>query len=264
MFNKYVVDLTITRDMLGTNPADPSIHDTHIIQKQRKLIQEKGNYNSEINKYIDALQISEERSKTEVDNLLDKIEALLGRKFTEEERAKAIKGELESLKETLDEQELRGVTVFFRDKKGMPCIGDHMIKGFLKAAAEAIARTLPSKKGTMLHSAAYTESIINQHVTTENQFISFDTDVVKNEQGQVKYYERSLRAMTAQGPRVSIAKSEYVLAGAKLKFTLLVLQGSPLTLDALKKLFSYGRISGLGQNRNSGFGQFTAEITEVE
>jgi CRISPR/Cas system CMR subunit Cmr6 (Cas7 group RAMP superfamily) len=260
MFKEYKVVLSFTRDILGTNPADPSIHEQHIIQKQRKLIQEKGSYNAEINKYLEALQITEERGKLETDKLLDKLETLVGRKFTSEERELAIKGELESLKETLDEQELRGVTVFFRDKAGMPCIGDHMIKGFLKAAAEAVARTLPKKNGTILNSASYTESIINQHVTIEQQFISFDKDVMKSADGSIKYCERSLRAMTAQGPRVSVAKSECIESGAALKFTLLVLENSPLTEEALKKLFSYGRVSGLGQWRNAGYGQFKCTI----
>jgi hypothetical protein len=256
MFTVYEVVLTFIREVLGTNPFDPAIHDQHILQKQRKLIAEKGNYNAEVNKYLNALQISDKKGDDEIANILSQLEKIIGREFTPAERASAIRGELESLKETLAEQELRGVTVFFRDANDMPCIGDHMIKGFLKASAEAIARTLPRKNGTILNSASYTESVINQHVTVSEEFISFDRDVMKNPDGSVKYKQRSLRAMTAQGPRVSIVSSECVPAGASVKFELKVLTDSPLTEEALCKLFSYGEISGIGQWRNGGKGQF--------
>lgn len=262
MFDTYEVSLTFIREILGTNPCDPAVHDQHIIQKQRKLIAEKGSYNADINKYLSALQITEERGEAEVENILNKLEDLIGRKFTAEERTAAIKGELTGLKETLAEQELRGVTVFFRDEEGMPCIGDHMIKGFLKASAEAIARTLPRKNGTVLNSASYTESLINQHVTVSDEFVSFDQDIVKNEDGTPNFKQRSLRAMTAQGPRVSLAKSERVASGAKIKFDLMVLQNSGITEEVLRKLFSYGELSGIGQWRNARYGAFKFELTK--
>jgi hypothetical protein len=262
MVNIYEVKLTFIRDILGTNPFDPAVHDQHILQKQRKLIAEKGGYNTEVNKYLDALQINDSKAGAEVNKLIDQLEKAIGRKFTSEERVAAIKGELESLKETLAEQELRGITVFFRDNVGLPCIGDHMIKGFLKAAAEAISRTMPRKNGTMLHSASYTESIINQHCTVSEEFISFDKDVKKHADGSIAYTQRSLRAMTAQGPRVSLVKSECVPAGATLKFDLMVLENSPLNEETLNKLFAYGQISGIGQWRNARHGAFTFELNK--
>ena len=68
--------------------------------------------------------------------------------------------------------------------------------------------------------------------------------------------------MTAQGPRVSLAKSEVVPAGAKLSFTLKVMDDSPLDKKTLKKLLSYGECSGLGQWRNAGYGSFTFNLSE--
>jgi hypothetical protein len=268
MFKRYNVSLTLLRDQLGTNPCDPAIMDTHIINKQRKLILEKSEVNSTINKYLDALPITAEKGEAELNALFAKIEELTGAILTPQERIDAVAGKLDSLKETLKSMENGGMTVFFwNNEKDLPMIGDHMIYGFLKGAAEALIRALPkgeSKNGTVMKSASYTQSLINQHVRCETQFITFDKDLKRNAEGGSFTLQRSLRAMTAKGPRVSIAKSEVVPAGAKLNFTLKVLNGSQITLAVLKELFSYGEMTGLGQWRNAGYGMFTAEVVEAQ
>jgi hypothetical protein len=262
--DKYDVKLTFTRDVLATNPCDPNVMDTHILDRQRKLITEKGGVNSPLNKYLDQIQISKDKGEAELTKLLDKLETVIGYKLSESDRQDAIAGKLESLRETLVELDVKGTTVFFWDKeKNLPCIGDHMIYGFLKAAGEAISRTLEKKNGTILHSSSYTSSLINQHVRCEKQFITFDKDIARNEDGTPFYLQRSLRAMTAQGPRISLAKSEVVRAGAKIQFKLNVMAGSQVSKDALNMLFEYGQISGLAQWRNAGYGQFTHELMQV-
>lgn len=265
MFDKYEVELTLTRDMLGTNPLDANIHDVHILNKQRELILEKSKINTTVNKYLGQLEISKEKGEAEVQKIVDRLEETIGRKFTDEERQDAIAGKLTDLKETLSEMDSKGTTVFFWDKEtDYPCIGDHMIYGFLKAASEAIGRTLPRKNGVMLQSMSYTQSIINQHVRCEEQFIPFDRDLKRDEQGKPFYLQRSLRGMTPQGPRISLAKSEVVEAGARLRFGLKVMKDSPLTYDILRKLFSYGEMVGLGQWRNAGNGMFVSELMKVQ
>jgi len=148
MFDKYKVKLTLIRDQLGTNPCDPNVLDIHILKRQRKLILQNSEVNKEINKYLDQIPIAKEKGEEEIKKLLDKLEKLMGYEFTKKERELAIAGELDKLKETFKELKLSGTTIFFWDaKKDLPCIGDHMIYGFLKAAAEAIGRTLPKKNG---------------------------------------------------------------------------------------------------------------------
>lgn len=267
MFDRYKVQLTLIRDQLATNPSDPNVLDTHILERQRKLILEKSQLNSQINKYLDQLPISKERGEEEVSLLFAKLEQLTGYQLTPEEKVQALTGDLKSLRETLSSMDLKGTTVFFWNKeKNRPCIGDHMILGFLKAAAEALVRCLPKteqKAGTILKSAAYTASTINQHVRVDEQFITFDNDLKMTSDGEPFYLQRSLRAKTAQGDRVALAKSEVVQAGSKLDFTLKVLEGSPMREEHLVKLFSYGELSGLGQWRNAGWGQFKFTITKV-
>lgn len=238
----YEIVLSLLRAQLGTNPLDSDILGTHIIEKERRLIQEKSKVNRALNKYADAATISDERKAEEIGKI--------------KERAA-------DLKEEVGELDERGITVFFRHD-GKVAIGDHMIYGFMKAAAEAISRTLPTKRGVPLHSASYTESLINQHVRCEEHFLMFDKDITRNEDGSPNYLVRSIRVMTAQGPRVSIIKSEQVPAGATLKFRLNALDGSPLTEEILHKLFDYGRMTGLGQWRNAGYGTFSFTMKEVK
>jgi hypothetical protein len=260
----YEVKLTFTRDVLATNPCDPNVMDNHILDKQRKLIIEKGGVNSQINKYLDQIQISPEKSEAELEALFSRLENLIGYEISKEERAQAIAGKLEKLRETLTETAVKGTTIFFWDKAtNRPCIGDHMIYGFLKAAGSAISKTLERKAGTALHSDSYTSSLINQHVRCPDQFIVFDQDIARNEDGTPAYLQRSLRAATAQGPRVSLAKSEVVKAGATLKFKLNVLAKSQITKDVLETLFNYGQISGIGQWRNANYGAFTYELMQI-
>lgn len=258
-------ELTLTRPMLGTNSAMPDIHQDHVINKQRDIIMEKSKTNKTVDKYLDALQITPERGAAEVTKLYEK---LVGRNATPEEFALIEKGEVaalvDSLRETVGEFEERGVTVFFRDSKGMPCIGDHMIYGFMKAASDAICKTAAKAKGTVLQSNAYTASIINQHVRAETPFISFDQDISRNADKSPNYLVRSIRVVTAQGPRVSIVKSEQMPAGTKLVFDLNVFPNSPLTEDHLKQIFDYGQWSGLGQWRNAGYGMFTYTMAKVK
>lgn len=261
---KLEVELTLTRDMLGTNPLDPNIHDTHIIERQRKLISENSSINKDINKYLGALQISEDKKSGELESLVQKLEEMLGYPLDENQKALLMAGRLEDLKETFKELDMRGVTVFFYDyEKNLPMIGDHMIYGYMKAASSAIARTLPKKNATILQSMAYTNEIINTHVRCTEQFICFDKDIKRTKEGRPAYLQRSLRAQTAQGDRITLAKSEVVPAGAKLKFTLNVLEGSPLEVSHIKRIFDHGCFFGLGQWRNSGHGMFSYTLKEV-
>lgn len=241
-YDKYKVTIELVREMLGTNPVDADIHDAHRIERERKLIQEKSKINAAVNKYADAKDISEERKQVEI---------------------KKIKERAEDLKEEVGDLDEKGVTCFFRED-GKIAIGDHMIYGFMKAAAEAITKTRPRKNGTVLGSAAYTESIINQHVRCEEEFIVIADDIARKEDGSPDYCVRSLRAMTAQGPRVSIAKSERVKKGAKFSFTLKVLGNSPLTQKDIEDIFSYGETTGLGQWRNSGKGTFKYTLAKLK
>lgn len=280
MFTSFRIVITLLREMLGTNPCNPNVLDKHIHDKQRRLILDKSQINTEINKYLDALPISKEKGNAEIEKLFAKLEDLTGIKLKDDEKKRALAGDLEALKETFAELETTGTTVFFWDnEKNQPCIGDHMIYGFLKAAADALGKDvrLTKLKGTILHSTAYTQSVINQHVRCTAPFITFDRDVRRNEDGTAFLLERSLRAKTAQGERIALARSEVVPAGARLDFVVNFMAGSPLIHPIQYKkgekpffekiplihLLDYGQMTGLGQWRNAGHGAFQYEATQI-
>jgi hypothetical protein len=71
---------------------------------------------------------------------------------------------------------------------------------------------------------------------------------------------RPLRAQTAQGERVALAKSEEVPAGTTMEFEVLTMM--PGLDKALKECWDYARFRFMGAWRNSGKG--TAIIEEMK
>jgi hypothetical protein len=73
--------------------------------------------------------------------------------------------------------------------------------------------------------------------------------------GEIAFLERSLRAQTAQGERVSLARSEMIAAGSSIEFDVELLD--VFGEKHLREWLDYGAKRGLGQWRNSGMGRFT-------
>lgn len=154
----------------------------------------------------------------------------------------------------------KGTTIFPRMEDGTPFLYDYQIKGFFKDACGGLARI--GGKGEDGKKRAVNESgklkaykkLIDTLIFPEPRKIPIRFD------GEVGYCERPLRAMTMQGERVSLAKSEEIPAGAVIEFTVKLLDES--LLPALIEWLDYGALRGLGQWRNSGKGRFTYEIAE--
>jgi len=268
MYDNYMVTVRLTNDMYGTNPMNPNIMDKHIIDRQRKIAMGESKVNKKLSQYVDAAPMSTEDSDVEMAALMQTLNTTIkenewGDPLTTTEFNSLVNGEknIVDLRESFKELDMTGTTVFFRDAKGLPCIGNHMIKGFLKAAVESISKTLPVKKGKMLFSSSYSVSTINQHVAVFPKLIESSQDVKKDLHGKTYYEQRSLRAMTAQGPRVSLAKSEVLPEGTQFNFNIMVIKDSQFTGEILARLLAYGKLSGLGQWRNAGKGQF--EVVEI-
>lgn len=167
--------------------------------------------------------------------------------------ASASKGDEETsmLPEDLDK---RNLTVFLRDKYDL-CICDYVIKGFLK---EAIT-TLKGEVGVLNG-----KSKIDNLVLIEPAYLHIcrDGEALDCADGD---FERPLRAMTMQGPRVSVTASEYVNPAWHIEFTVSLLEneGTPkskaLTFEAIEACLDYGNFKGLGQWRNAQNGRFSWE-----
>lgn len=68
--------------------------------------------------------------------------------------------------------------------------------------------------------------------------------------------ERPLRAMTAQGPRVTLVRSDTMPEGTTVGFRILLLDNKEVTPDVLQELLAFGALRGFGQWRTGGFGRF--------
>ena len=153
--------------------------------------------------------------------------------------------------------ENRGLTVFLRDD-GVLCLSDYVIKGFLKEALGA----LKSQIGIAAHA-----SKVDNYVLVTPAYLRFSKDGKPVEKPD-EIFERPLRAMTMQGPRVSVAASECINEGWELTFTISLLdnpatnKSKALTFEAIEEALDYGAFKGLGQWRNGQNGRFTWSVVE--
>lgn len=154
-----------------------------------------------------------------------------------------IGGELpEDEARTLPEELERGTTVFHQEN-GVRLLFDYQIKGFIKSAGQTF---------NGLNDVKALKSKIEKFVFVEPRKIPMHVP----EGGKVTYNERPLRAETAQGPRVALARSEQLPIGTWCEFDLKVFE-SQINEDILRSLFSYGEYQGLLQWRGGGWGRFT-------
>jgi hypothetical protein len=144
---------------------------------------------------------------------------------------------------TVEEIEAKGWTGFHRDEKGY-FIYDYMIRGFLKEAGNTLKEAVKVKN---------LKSKIDRYVFIYPRriFLAAETD---------GHLERPLRAMTMQGPRVTLARSDYVKEGTVIRFQVKLLENKEITMDLIKELLEYGQFQGLGQFRNGSYGRFVFEV----
>jgi hypothetical protein len=169
----------------------------------------------------------------------------------------------------------RGVTSIPKDgdpNEKFVCLEDYMIRGFFKSACGA----LRISDDTLSKSITAYKSKIDQIIFVFPRFIpviqlpiaadmELPPKIIRSESG-VLLCERSLRAETAMGPRVTVVRSEVVLAGATFEFTITCLSkkigkgDDAVDAEALiEEWLGYGQMSGFGQWRNASYGRFTYE-----
>ena len=232
---KKRVTIRFINDILGSAPASKRLYEQHLLSK--------------LNREIDKIERKLERVKNEQ-----------GRKILFEKKA-YLEEQLAELPLIEDGDEK--LTVFYRAKYedfDVPVIRAHQVLGFFKEAANNFKDVLGIKNA---------RDKISKYVRVmpHNLFI-YDTEIapenlVDNVDG---IEERPLKAMTMQGPRVSIAKSEVIRSnGDKLiQFEVWLYKNKEITWEVLESLMEeYGRVNGISQWRNSGYyGAF--EVVSVE
>lgn len=151
---------------------------------------------------------------------------------------------------TVAEMTEKGTTGFHR-LDGAPIIYDYVIKGFFKDAASMLRRVPDTKSNKM---TAY-KKIIDGLVFIRPRQIPITAF------GAVSILERPLRAQTAQGERVALARSEMLPDGSEIEFVIDLLDAN--LEPAVREWLDYGSRRGLGQWRNGGYGTFLYTMDEV-
>ena len=144
----------------------------------------------------------------------------------------------------VEEEIEKSTTVFPRMADDTPFVYDYQIKGLFKDACGMLRRAddMQSKKLT-----AYKKVIDGLVFVTPRQI-----PLVLS--GPLGICERPLRAQTAQGERIALARSESAPAGTTVEFEVTLLRAD--LEDQLDEWLDYGKFRGLGQWRNSGKGAF--------
>ncbi|MBT9174224.1 MAG: hypothetical protein DDT21_02635 [Syntrophomonadaceae bacterium] len=139
--------------------------------------------------------------------------------------------------------ENRGWTGFHTDENGC-FLYNYAILGFLKEAGNTLKEQLGIKA---------LKSKIDQFVFVEPRriYLKAAPDGV---------LERSLRAMTMQGPRVTLVRSDYISAGTEFEANLLVLKNKEIDSEIIRAILEYGCLRGLGQFRNGSYGRFEFDM----
>lgn len=174
---------------------------------------------------------------------------------TEEEKRRGIE---DANNVTREEEKVTG---FYRDvDTDNILLKGYQIKGFMKEAAKALK--------DQLGLTAHVSKIDNLVFIKERDIpIMRDGAWIEKPDG---FLERPLRGETAQGPRVSLAKSEMINEGWYVDITVQVLENkktaksAEMSLDIIDELFAYGSLKGLLQWRNGGYGSFLVEELEEE
>lgn len=149
--------------------------------------------------------------------------------------------------ETIEEKGWTG----FHTEDGKPFLYDYVIKGFCKDACGMLRRV----KGTESKKLTAYRKVIDGLVFPTPRKIR----LVLPEGTKLGICERPLRAQTAQGERVALARSDTCPPGTVIEFDLVILGGVSEAL--LREWLDYGALRGLGQWRNSGKGRFGYELT---
>jgi hypothetical protein len=181
-------------------------------------------------------------------------------------------GTVEEEVETINEE--IGLTVFHNDlgettESGEPGRGlflfDYQVCGFWKEAAEILVEE---------HGIRQPRSKLDNYLLIEPRRI-----YIRDEDGKVLTkadlrIERPLRAMTMQGPRVSLACSEVVNPGRTVSYTADFLpylkrgtgkDAKPVDLDKfVESIVAFAQRKGRGQWRNGGNGKFRAVVKPLE
>jgi len=150
--------------------------------------------------------------------------------------------------------EITQITYFRKDNKGI-YLPNFMVKGFLKAAAQALKEQI---------------NLPNPRAKIDRYVFIFPNKIYLYRNGNVlkkhkDEYIRPIRAMTPKGERTSLVSSERIEASEDNpvitdEIRIVLIKNKEIDLKKLKKMLEYGFYSGISQFRSAGFGRFRWEL----
>ena len=153
----------------------------------------------------------------------------------------------------VDAVEEKGITVFPRMEDGTPFLWDYQIKGFFKDTCQML-----SKAGKAGYEGGKACAALKAYKKAIDGLLFVrPRKIPVGLSGEIGFCSRPLRAMTMQGERVSLAKSETCPAGSSIEFEITCLDKN--LEKVVVECLNYGSMRGLGQWRNSGKGVFSWE-----
>jgi hypothetical protein len=159
--------------------------------------------------------------------------------------------ERKTLPDVLEER----TTVFYRRENGHGVeflLYNYQVKGFLKEAGRALNGHVTGKVRNLRHKVASLVFVSPRQIP-----------LLLPPEVEMDILERPLRGDTPLGPRVSLARSEMLDAGVRVKCGLTVYPGQ-ITEAVLRDLLDYGYHQGIGQWRGGGFGSFIYKLVREE
>ena len=220
---ELVVKLNFISDILGTAPSPELLK-------------------------LDFFKMIGKKALKDAKKLEEETEGLSTEAYTEEDYKVSKSSEEEK------SNEITQITYFRKDNKGI-YLPNFMVKGFLKAAAQALKEQI---------------NLPNPRAKIDRYVFIFPNKIYLYRNGNVlkkhkDEYIRPIRAMTPKGERTSLVSSERIEASEDNpvitdEIRIVLIKNKEIDLKKLKKMLEYGFYSGISQFRSAGFGRFKWEL----
>lgn len=271
----YSVMFRLRRTMLGTC-TEASIMQEHVIQKARKQIKKANRLSDRIVKSLDKFKgdsIPAEKEIEEVKKIIMAFAELTARPVSTDlpDDLPALLKIAAEVKKAYDELVAKGeqakFTVFMKEPKNgnpdelWPVISSHMVLGNFKENLKIITN---NGDKTILSTKVSIGETMALDVKAVEEFMTPDMDIMRHPDGKPLIEERPITFNRMGKTETAIAASEQLPKGATFECKLRIRKGSPINMDALKKLLTCGKNNGLGANRGAGnFGSYDFNLKHL-
>lgn len=275
-FDYYNLEIRLISEQFGTCTRT-SIYEEHILKRAQKLIKKANRLQEKVSKAMEKFkgseEISEDKWYKEMKGCVLRYQELLGKKeplpLTTEDLLEYALEQEKDLEDTLTGDIQKQATVFLRDDDGKPLLSSHMVLGNLKENLRIITNnSTTDKKNKVIKYKTQVGEMLALDIKPINQFMHPSRDIVRDENGNPKLYERPINFPSQfGGTETAIALSEYLPIGTEYSVGLRVRKDSLINAndaELLKQLLDYGKNNGMGQWRGSGNkGAYVYKLTKL-